>query len=54
MENLQMTNSDVEDTLRRYANILLARWSGALKDFVTSKNRSLIQVGFLWRYKKRL
>jgi hypothetical protein len=44
MENLQMPQSEVEDTVRKYANVLLARWSGSLKDFVSSKNRSLVQV----------
>ncbi|KAH7732234.1 CRE-SEC-15 protein [Aphelenchoides avenae] len=44
MENLQLPQSEVEDTVRRYANVLLARWSGSLKGFVTNRNRSLIQL----------
>ncbi|KAI1724168.1 exocyst complex subunit sec15-like domain-containing protein [Ditylenchus destructor] len=44
MENLQLSQSEINDTVRRYANVLLARWSGSLKIFVTSKQRSLIQL----------
>ncbi|VDN58698.1 unnamed protein product [Dracunculus medinensis] len=34
MEHLQLSPTEVDDTVRRYANILLARWSGSLKSFV--------------------
>uniref|UniRef100_A0A0N5ALF3 Exocyst complex component n=1 Tax=Syphacia muris TaxID=451379 RepID=A0A0N5ALF3_9BILA len=44
MEYLQLTHSEIGDTVRRYANVLLARWSGSLKSFVTSKNRTLVQL----------
>jgi len=44
MENLQLSPSEVDDTVRRYANVLLARWSGSLKLFVSDKSRSLIQL----------
>ncbi|VDD94048.1 unnamed protein product [Enterobius vermicularis] len=44
MENLQLSHSEIGDTVRRYANVLLARWSGSLKRFVASKNRTLIQL----------
>uniref|UniRef100_A0A7E4VMA7 Exocyst complex component n=1 Tax=Panagrellus redivivus TaxID=6233 RepID=A0A7E4VMA7_PANRE len=44
MENLQLSQSDMDDTVRRYANVLLARWSGSLKAFVADRNRSLIQL----------
>ncbi|KAI6173520.1 SEC-15 protein [Aphelenchoides besseyi] len=44
MENLQLSQSEIEDTVRRYANVLLARWSGSLKSFVMDNSRSLIQL----------
>lgn len=44
MENLQLSHSEINDTVRRYANVLLARWSGSLKIFVSSKKPSLTQV----------
>lgn len=44
MEDLQLTQSEVDDTVRRYANVLLSRWSGSLRAFV-SKRLSLVQVG---------
>ncbi|CAD6187133.1 unnamed protein product [Caenorhabditis auriculariae] len=43
MEHLQLNNSEVDDTVRRYANVLLARWSGSLKSFVLKKI-SLVQL----------
>lgn len=44
MADLQLPQPEINDTVRRYANILLARWSGSLRRFVASKNRSLIQL----------
>ena len=44
MENLQLSQSEVDDTVRKYANVLLSRWSGSLKHFVSDKKRSLIQL----------
>ncbi|MFH4980881.1 hypothetical protein AB6A40_007590 [Gnathostoma spinigerum] len=44
MEYLQLPHSEVDDTVRRYANVLLARWSGSLKTFVASKQRTLVQL----------
>ncbi|KAL3089211.1 hypothetical protein niasHT_021155 [Heterodera trifolii] len=44
MEDLQLSHSEVSDTVRRYANILLAKWSNALRKFVSSRKRSLIQL----------
>uniref|UniRef100_A0A915BPH7 Exocyst complex component n=2 Tax=Parascaris univalens TaxID=6257 RepID=A0A915BPH7_PARUN len=44
MEHLQLSPSEVDDTVRRYANVLLARWSGSLKSFVASKRRTLVQL----------
>uniref|UniRef100_A0A914YDI6 Exocyst complex subunit Sec15 C-terminal domain-containing protein n=1 Tax=Panagrolaimus superbus TaxID=310955 RepID=A0A914YDI6_9BILA len=38
MENLQLSPSDVDDTVRKYGNVLLARWSGSLKYFTISSN----------------
>ncbi|PIO54069.1 hypothetical protein TELCIR_24576 [Teladorsagia circumcincta] len=43
MEHLQLTHSEMDDTVRRYANVLLSRWSGSLKSFVERK-LSLVQV----------
>ncbi|KAL3981604.1 Exocyst complex subunit Sec15-like family protein [Acanthocheilonema viteae] len=44
MEHLQLSPTEVDDTVRRYANVLLARWSGSLKSFVANKKRTLIQL----------
>ncbi|VDK54114.1 unnamed protein product [Gongylonema pulchrum] len=44
MEYLQLSPTEVDDTVRRYANVLLARWSGSLKSFVANKKRTLIQL----------
>ncbi|VDN08177.1 unnamed protein product [Thelazia callipaeda] len=44
MEHLQLSPTEVDDTVRRYANVLLARWSGSLKSFVSTKKRTLIQL----------
>ncbi|CAI5453981.1 unnamed protein product [Caenorhabditis angaria] len=43
MDNLQLNNSAVDDTVRRCANVLLGRWAGILKSFV-HKRISLIQL----------
>ncbi|VDL77689.1 unnamed protein product [Nippostrongylus brasiliensis] len=43
MEHLQLTQSEMDDTVRRYANVLLSRWSGSLKCFV-EKKLSLVQL----------
>nr|CDJ86544.1 Exocyst complex subunit Sec15 domain containing protein [Haemonchus contortus]CDJ96443.1 Exocyst complex subunit Sec15 domain containing protein [Haemonchus contortus] len=43
MEHLQLTHSEMDDTVRRYANVLLSRWSGSLKSFVERK-LSLVQL----------
>ncbi|CAJ0608267.1 unnamed protein product [Cylicocyclus nassatus] len=43
MEHLQLSNSEMDDTVRRYANVLLSRWSGSLKSFVENK-LSLVQL----------
>ncbi|PAV62595.1 hypothetical protein WR25_26425 isoform B [Diploscapter pachys] len=43
MEHLQLTHSEIDDTVRKYANVLLERWSGSLKEFVKRK-RSLVQL----------
>ncbi|GMR61536.1 hypothetical protein PMAYCL1PPCAC_31731 [Pristionchus mayeri] len=43
MENLQMSHSDMEDAMRKFANVLLVRWSEHLKQNIHS-NRSLIQL----------
>ncbi|KAK6732570.1 hypothetical protein RB195_016751 [Necator americanus] len=43
MEHLQLTQSEMDDTVRRYANVLLSRWSGSLKSFV-EKKLSLVQL----------
>ncbi|TKR80499.1 hypothetical protein L596_014566 [Steinernema carpocapsae] len=44
MEHLQLPQSEIEDTVRQYANKLLDRWARMLSDFVSSKNRSLAQL----------
>uniref|UniRef100_A0A1I8ATR9 Exocyst complex component n=1 Tax=Steinernema glaseri TaxID=37863 RepID=A0A1I8ATR9_9BILA len=44
MEHLQLPQSEIEDTVRQYANKLLDRWARMLSDFVASKNRSLAQL----------
>uniref|UniRef100_A0A0N4Z0F1 Exocyst complex component n=1 Tax=Parastrongyloides trichosuri TaxID=131310 RepID=A0A0N4Z0F1_PARTI len=44
MEHLQMGQSEIDDTIRRYANVLLSRWAASLKVFCKDKNRSLVQL----------
>jgi hypothetical protein len=44
MGDLQLPQSEVNDTVRRYANVLLSRWSGSLRSFVAGKGRSLVQL----------
>uniref|UniRef100_A0AC35TTS5 Exocyst complex component 6 n=1 Tax=Rhabditophanes sp. KR3021 TaxID=114890 RepID=A0AC35TTS5_9BILA len=44
MDHLQMGQNEIDDTIRRYANVLLARWSGSLKAFSKDKKRSLVQL----------
>ncbi|GMR61873.1 hypothetical protein PMAYCL1PPCAC_32068, partial [Pristionchus mayeri] len=43
MENLQMSHSDIEDAMRKFANVLLVRWSEHLKQNI-HENRTLIQL----------
>ncbi|CAB3400449.1 unnamed protein product [Caenorhabditis bovis] len=43
MDNLQLSNSVVDDTVRRCANVLLGRWAAILKAFV-HKRVSMIQL----------
>ncbi|KAF8363690.1 sec-15, partial [Pristionchus pacificus] len=43
MENLQMSHSDIEDSMRKFANVLLVRWSEHLKQYI-HENRTLIQL----------
>ncbi|GMT35890.1 hypothetical protein PFISCL1PPCAC_27187, partial [Pristionchus fissidentatus] len=43
MENLQMSHSDIEDSMRKFANLLLVRWSEHLKQYI-HENRTLIQL----------
>ena len=44
MDDLKLSQTEIEDTVRRYANVLLTRWAHSLKDFVTDGRRSLVQV----------
>ncbi|CAD5234522.1 unnamed protein product [Bursaphelenchus xylophilus] len=44
MESLGLSQNEVEDTIRKSANLLLERWAVSLKAFVRSKKRSLIQL----------
>ncbi|CAI4220836.1 unnamed protein product, partial [Auanema sp. JU1783] len=46
MEHLQLTQSEIDDTVRRYANVLLSRWSGSIKDFAARQKSlaTLIQL----------
>ena len=47
MDNLQLSRSDMNDTVRRYANVLLERWSATLREFFDPKmqsRRSLVQL----------
>ena len=45
MEDLQHSQSEVSDTVRRYCNALFARWSDELKLFLNGhQKRSLVQV----------
>jgi len=46
MEDLQLSQSEVGDTVRRYCNVLFARWSDELKMFIGCQKRSLVQVNF--------
>ena len=47
MHDLQLTRTDVNDTVRRYANVLLDRWSASLRQFVNQKQCTLVQV---WKH----
>ncbi|CAK5127180.1 unnamed protein product [Meloidogyne enterolobii] len=44
MEDLQLSQSEVGDTVRRYCNVLFARWSDELKMFIGCQKRSLVQL----------
>lgn len=44
MEELQLSQSEVSDTCRRYANILMTRWSEELKQFVSGRKLTLVQL----------
>ncbi|CEF63692.1 Exocyst complex subunit Sec15-like family-containing protein [Strongyloides ratti] len=44
MEHLQMGQSEIDDTIRRYANVLLSRWAASIKSFCRDKNRNLVQL----------
>lgn len=46
MENLQLSQSDVHETVGENANMLLTHWTGSLRAFLSSKKRSLVQVCF--------
>jgi hypothetical protein len=54
MEDLQLAQSEVSDTVRRYTNLLFARWSEELKHFVAGKKPSLIQVFREFLFQKNL
>ncbi|CAJ0575891.1 unnamed protein product, partial [Mesorhabditis spiculigera] len=43
MEHLQLKHSEIDDTMRRHANILIKRWSEILKQYVSVK-RNLVQL----------
>ncbi len=44
MEQLGLSQSEVDDTTRRYANVLLERLSGSLRSFVADRRLTLVQV----------
>jgi exocyst complex component 6 len=44
MQELQLTQSEVSDTIRRNSNLLFAKWSDELREFISARKPSLIQV----------
>jgi hypothetical protein len=44
MDHLGLSQTEVDDTVRRYANLLLERWSGSLRAYITRKQLTLVQL----------
>uniref|UniRef100_A0A914VGU5 Exocyst complex component n=1 Tax=Plectus sambesii TaxID=2011161 RepID=A0A914VGU5_9BILA len=44
MEHLALSQSEIDDTVRRYANVLLERLSGSLRGYVAQKRLALVQL----------
>ena len=43
-EQLGLSQSEIDDTVRLYTNVLLERLSGSLRSFMTQKRLSFVQV----------